>query len=90
MNAVCHRLGSKWNVFSLLEGAGWVTLWIVFSLLEGAEWVKQQRGIAIGEDSYFHTMGLVVTFWAGQGSMSVIACSQQSPRGSIMAEKVDD
>lgn len=24
MNAVCHRLGSKWNVFSLLEGAGWV------------------------------------------------------------------
>ena len=24
MDAVCHKLGSKWNVFSLLEGAGWV------------------------------------------------------------------
>jgi hypothetical protein len=24
MNTVCHRLGSKWNVFSLLEGSGWV------------------------------------------------------------------
>ena len=24
VNAVCHRLGSMWSVFSLLEGAGWV------------------------------------------------------------------
>src|SRR5882672_5323014 len=24
MDAVCHRLGSMWSVFSLLEGAGWV------------------------------------------------------------------
>ncbi len=24
LDAVCHRLGSMWSVFSLLEGAGWV------------------------------------------------------------------
>ena len=24
MDAVCHKLGSMWSVFSLLEGAGWV------------------------------------------------------------------
>jgi hypothetical protein len=33
VDAVCHRLGSMWNVFSLLEGAGWV---------------KPMAGIAIG------------------------------------------